>query len=210
MMPRVTEVLSYMTEPELLEWMLKNSKAKREAIKVEAFRVGTLVDELIRQDIEEDGYLTPEGDESSLNCLNAWEDFKKCYPMFKESVVETQTLLEDKENEITGHPDFVIERDGEWGVVDLKTSSGIRPTYWTQTAQYSEMIRKSRGWDHPRFIGVLRVDKKIGVWEYKEIADETVIRYEVEVFKAMLLLYRHGESVREVLRKQLEQETLGV
>jgi predicted RecB family nuclease len=130
--------------------------------------------------------------------------------MFTETVKETQILLEDKENDITGHPDFVIERDGEWGVVDLKTSSGIRPTYWTQTAQYSEMIRKSCGWNHPRFIAVLRVDKKEGTWEYKEIADETIIRYEVEVFKAMLLLYRHGESVRETLRKQLEKEILDV
>jgi hypothetical protein len=69
---------------------------------------------------------------------------------------------------------------------------------------------KEFGRMQPRFIGVLRLDKKDGTWEYKEIADETVIRYEVEVFKAMLLLYRHGESVREVLRKQLEDELLGV
>jgi predicted RecB family nuclease len=208
-MPRVTDVLGYIQEPELVNWMLKTPAKKREAIKEEAFRVGTLVDELVRQDCVEGGYLMPEGDASALSCMTAWEEFKKSYPAFVESVVETQTLLEDKDNEITGHPDFIIRRANDWGVVDLKTSSGIRPTYWTQTAEYSEMVRLSRGWNHPRFIAVLRLDKKEGVWEYKEIADESVIRYEVEVFKAMLMLYRHGESVREVLRKQLEAELLG-
>lgn len=212
-MPRVTDVLSYIQEPELVEWMLKTGKAKREAIKVEAFRVGTLVDELVRQDIVEGGYLMPEGDEAVSNCMRAWESFKREHPEFVGQVVETQTLLEDKENDVTGHPDFIMRRKDSWGIVDLKTSSGIRPTYWTQTAEYSEMNKKK--WEaefgvtmQPRFIGVLRLDKKEGVWEYKEIADETVIRYEVEVFKAMLLLFRHGESVREVLRKQLEDEIL--
>jgi len=209
-MPRVTDVLEYIKEPELVKWMLKTPAKKRDAIRDEAFRVGTLVDELVRQDIGEGGYLMPEGDEAAANCMRAWEDFKRAYPLFVPQVKEMQVLLEDKENEVTGHPDFVVERDGEWGVIDLKTSSGIRPTYWTQTAEYSEMVRKRDERTQSRFIGVLRLDKKEGTWEYKEIADETVIRYEVEIFRSMLMLYRHGESVREVLRKQLEDELLGV
>ena len=210
-MPRVTDVLDYLKEPELVNWMLKNSAAKRKAIQEEAFRIGTSVDELVRQDVVEGGYLTPEDDSAVLNCMTAWESFKKAHPEFIGSVVETQTNLEDKENDITGHPDFVIRRANDtWGIVDLKTSSGIRPTYWTQTAQYSEMWRKMKKTSLPRFIGVLRLDKKEGTWEYKEIADETVIRYEVEIFRSMLLLFRHGESVRESLRQQLEKEILDI
>lgn len=213
-MPRVTEVLEYIQEPELVSWMLRTPKAKREAIKVEAFRVGTRVDELVRQDCLEGGYVIPEDDEACLNCMRAWEDFKRVHPEFIGQVAECQTLLEDKEREVTGHPDFILRRSNEWGIVDLKCSSGIRPNYWTQTAEYSEMNRKK--WEAefgaklmPRFIAVLRLDKKEGTWEYKEIADETFIRYEVEVFNAMLLMYKHGESVREILRNQLENELLG-
>jgi hypothetical protein len=209
-MPRVTDVLDYLKEPELVNWMIKNTAAKRKAIQDEAFRVGTLVDELVRQDILEGGYLMPETDSSALSCMTAWEAFKKEHPEFIGSVIETQTNLEDKENDITGHPDFVIRRTNDWGIVDLKTSSGIRPVYWTQTAQYSEMWRKMKDTHVPRFIGVLRLDKKEATWEYKEIADETVIRYEVEIFRSMLLLYRHGESVRETMRQLLEKEILDV
>lgn len=217
-MPRVTDVIGYIQEPELVDWMLRTPKAKREAIREEAFRIGTAVDLLVQQDIKDGGYLIPEGDEAIANCMRGWEDFKKAMPEFVRSVSSMQDELIDRENEVTGHPDFLIRRKESWGIVDLKTSSGIRPTYWTQTAQYSEMVRKHdepfilKNWevDAPRFIGVLRLDKKNGAWEYKEIADETVIRYEVEVFRAMLLLYRHGESVRETLRQQLEKEILEI
>lgn len=209
-MPRVTDVIGYIQEPELVDWMLRTPKAKREAIKEEAFRIGTVVDLLVQQDIKDGGYVIPEGDEAIANCMRGWEDFKKARPEFVGSVAEMQLELEDKESEVTGHPDFFIRRANDWGIVDLKTSSGIRPTYWTQTAEYSELTRNMKRLTLPRFIGVLRLDKKDGSWEYKEITDETVIRYEVEVFKAMLLLYRHGESVREVLRQQLEKEILNV
>lgn len=207
-MPRVTEVLDGLLEQDFVGYIEKNSKAKRLAIREEAFRVGRTVDEIIQLDIKDGGYLAPEGDEPVLRCLEAWELFKKDYPLFVPQVVSMQEEM--VVDDITGHYDFFVERDGEWGIVDLKCASGIRPKYWTQTAQYSEMKMKlvERLKNKPRFIGVLRLDKQSGLYEYKEIVDETFIRYEVEVFNAYYLTFTHAQAVRDQIRNQLEEELL--
>ena len=51
-MPSVTEVLDYLTPPELVNWMERTSKAKRKAIQDEALAIGTEVDRLVQMDIK--------------------------------------------------------------------------------------------------------------------------------------------------------------
>lgn len=208
-MPRVTEVLGYHTPPELINWIEKNSKKKREAIRDEAFRVGSAVDALVQQDIKDGGYLSPEGDSPIENCLAGWEAFKKEHPLFVDTVDASQMQRDLKVGNLTGHPDFVIRRGSTWGVMDLKCASGIRPTYFTQCAAYTDMIKTLDGLDSPSFIGVVRLDKKdAGRFEYVEITDKDYIAYEVEVFKAYLTAFNHSMFTKETLRQQLENETL--
>ena len=196
-MPRVTEVLDYSMEPELFNWHIRLGKAACKKIGDEAKRVGTLVDSLIQQDIRDGGYLAPEGDEPVTNCLRAWELFKTAYPEFVPSVVGMQD--EVKLDDLVGHPDF-IHADG---ITDLKCSSGIRPRYWTQTAQYLKMLGRGE------WIAVLRLDKVTGIYEYKKITDVEYIRYEWKVFDAYLTGFNHNQINREKIRQILELELLG-
>jgi hypothetical protein len=215
-MPRVTEILDYLTEPELMRWIENNSKAKRKAIQDEALRVGSACDLLVQQDIKDGGYLVPEGDTPIENCMRAWELFKTEHPEFIDSVKDMQFELRD--GELIGHPDFLCKFRETWGIVDLKCASGIRPRYWTQTAIYSEMVRQhvdplylmNHEIDMPRFIGVLRLDKVTATYEYIEITDEIYIRYEIDVFRAYQLAFSHNVNNREMIRQQLEKEILNV
>lgn len=204
-MPRVTEVIDYLMEPELFNWHVRLGKAATKKIGDEAKRVGSLVDSLVQEDIRQGGYLSPEGDVPVENCLRGWEKFKKDQPGFVESVAQMQ--VEVKQGSLVGHPDFVCRRaDGFMGIVDLKCSSGIRPRYWTQTAKYFNMHPDLNGNIKP-FIGVLRLDKgaEDGAYEYQEIRDMDVILYEIEVFEAYYTAFKHNERVREIMRAQLEE-----
>lgn len=195
---RVTEILDYFTEPELVRWIENNSKSKRKAIQEEALRIGSAVDLLVQQDIKDGGYLVPEGDQAIVNCMKGWEKFKKDYPEFVSSVKEMQTELKD--GEIIGHPDFIHEN----GITDLKCASGIRPKYWTQTAKYFQMKYGFRD----GFLAILRLDKKDpdGNYEYVKIDDFQFIMYEIKVFEAYYTAFNHAKQTREQLRKQLEEE----
>lgn len=195
-MIRVTQVLDYLTEPELLAWYLKTGKATCKKISEAALRVGTIVDKLIQDDIKDGGYLLPGEDEPISNCMTAWEKFKKDWPLKIKTIESIQPELTD--GEIIGHPDIVTE----WGIIDIKTSRAIQPRYWTQTAKYAQMAGKPK-------IAILRLDKELGIYEFKEQGQE-VIDYELGVFNAYLVAYKHNTTIREIVRKQLEAEVLGV
>lgn len=182
-----------------MPWIENNSKAKRKAIRDEAFRIGTAVDLLVQEDIRDGGYLVPEGDFPIETCCKAWELFKKDYPDFVTGVKEMQSEL--VEGEIIGHPDFILEN----GIVDLKCATSIRPNYWTQTAKY---FRMKFGRVNSGMIGVLKLDKVTGLYEYKTIDDIEYINYENDVFNAYHTAFNHAQRNREVLRQQLEEELL--
>ncbi len=204
-MPSVTEVLDYLTEPELLNWFRNNSKAKCAKISEEAIRVGSLVDSLVQEDIKDGGYLAPEGDEPVVQCLKGWESFKKDHPWFLSSVKYVQKEL--RYEDVVGHPDFILERLDGWGIVDLKCATSIRPRYWTQCAEYG-WLRTQSVITTTGFIGILRLDKITSLYEYKEITKYTDIFYEIKVFDAYLTAYNHNVKNREIIRRQLEEELL--
>lgn len=197
-MIRVTEVLDYYTEPDLLRWMQRVGKAKAERISREAIDIGTIVDQCIQDEVRTGSYRYKDNNQAVLNCLGAWKSFKKEHPGFLEEIISIQDELTD--GKVVGHPDLVMT----WGIVDVKTSSGIRPKYWTQTAKYLHMSRhKGKG-----ALAVLRLDKKTGEYEYRKIDDQEYVDYEIRVFEAFLMTFKHGQENREVLRQQLEEELL--
>lgn len=204
-MPSVTEILSYLTDSELLKWIENNSKAKRKKITDLALRVGKEVDLFIQQDIKDGGYLAPEGDEPVLSCLKGWELFKKEKPWFVPGVKHLQKELEHED--VIGHPDFIYADIDRWGIIDLKCSRFIMPDHWVQTAKYYEMERliNSRKLG---FIAILRLDKESGLYEYREITGQEDIHYEIGVFEAYHTIYQHKFKNREIIRQQLEEELL--
>lgn len=193
---RVTAVLDYLTEPELLAWYLKTGKAACKKISDAALRVGTLVDKMIQEDIKGEGYLCPAEDTPVENCMAAWEKFKADHPGYMASITGFQDEVTD--GEIVGHPDIILADQ----IDDVKTSRAIQPRYWTQTSKYAQMAGKSK-------VGIIRLDKETGNYEYK-VMGKDVVDYENRVFDAYLMAYKHNTTIREIVRQQLEMEVLGV
>ena len=226
-MIRVTEVLDYYTEPELLAWKLREGPAKCEKVSKEALQIGTVVDGYIKAKLQKEDYVLLSDNPAIFACMEAWEHFREDRPELIEAITGIQT--EVQKDEVIGHPDLEItQREPRplmstytaldeqpirrWGIIDIKTSKAIQPKYWTQVAAYWWL----KGQQTPQlspfnsFIGILRLDKQTGQYEYQEITDIQVLRYEVEVFQAYLTTYQHGQKIREVMRQLREQEMLDV
>ena len=194
-MVRVTEILDYLTEPELLAWYIRMGKAACKKISDTSKSIGTAVDLMIQQDIKKQGYAVVTGTPEE-SCMNAWEKFKHDNPSFISSILSIQTELND--GEIVGHPDIITINQ----IVDIKTSRAIQPRHWTQVSKYAQMAKKPK-------VAILRLDKETGNYEFKEQGQE-VIDYELGVFNAYLVAFKHNTIIREIIRQQLEMEVLGV
>lgn len=211
-MVSVTKVLDYFTEPELLTWYLREGKAKCQRISDEAKRIGIAVDLMIQADLKGFGQaihygLTPVEQEAIANCFNAWQRFKEQHPEIVQAVTGIQMELTD--GEIVGHPDLEITQVNRWGIIDIKTSKAIQPKHWTQVAAYL-MLKVGFKEVKDCFVGILRLDKVTGFYEYKELTDPEHIFYEIDVFRHYWGAYRHGQQIREVIRQLAEKELFDV
>ena len=215
---RVTEVLDYLTEPELLKWFMTKGKAFCDRSSKEALIIGTIIDQAI-QDTVKLGKYTFNGykedlkiEEKIKNSLSAWDKFSTnpekygADPRFISCINMMQEELTD--GDVVGHPDMDLDYGDLIEISDVKTSKMIYPKYWTQTAKYSDMKIKKYGITKPRSISILRLDKENAEPYYVRITDENVIQYELTVFEAYKLTYKHAFNMREVLRQQLEEELL--
>ena len=208
-MPRVTEVIDYLKEPELVKWMLRTSEKKRKQIEDDSLRVGSRVDLLVQQDLRDGGYLLPEDDSEVMSCMTAWEKFKKSRPDIVEAIqleeMQRELSMRMPDGEVVfGHPDLPILQKDRWGILDIKSSKNIWPKHFTQDAVYTEMKRVMDGMSLPRFIGILRLDKASELPFYQEITDESYIQYEVSVFNAYYLAFNHNRNNRETIRMIFE------
>lgn len=203
-MPSVTEVLDYLTEPELLRWFRNNSKKKCDTIGEETRLIGIEVDGLIKEEILPKGLIPPSQDQKIMNCMNAWCLFKKDHPEFVPGVKYMQREL--SLDGVKGHPDFECIRKVGWGISDLKCSNAIRPKNFTQIAKYADLKMRLFKLNFPAFIEIIRLDRRTGLYEYRCVTDPEYIRYEIEVFDARYVAFRHAFNNREFLRQALENE----
>jgi len=205
-MIRVTEVINYHIQPELHNWILRIGKAKAETISKKAREIGTEVDELVQIDINGKDYQRSDKPEV-LSCMSAWHRARREKPWLVKDCIGMQEEITD--GEVIGHYDLLIDDGERWGIVDVKTSRAIRPEYWTQVAKYWQMKKKDMRRE-PSFVGILRLDKVSESYEYQELTNPADIYYELSVFDAYLVTFRHAEKVRERVRRILEEELLDV
>lgn len=130
-LPRVTSVLQIVAKPGLLRYYAqqKNFLAAQEAMRFAA--------------------------ENGIKVHNATEDFlqgkpvhdKSLFPLLSEvakwqkkhqvkTILVEEKVFDDKENYFCGTIDILAEIDGEIGILDIKTGSGIWEEYGLQTAAY--------------------------------------------------------------------------
>ena len=205
-MPSVTQVLDYSSPPQLTNWFKNNSKAKCEQIGQHTANIGKKVDLLVQQDISEGKYSLPVIDLAVASCMRGWEQCKKDHPQFVTSISSMQTEL--KLDEIVGHPDFINKSAEEWGITDLKCTSGIRDKNWIQVGKYAQMYMKLNDLSLPAFLRVIRLQRDSDLYEWLEITDPALIRYCMFMFDHYLAVFNNERMLKEHFRHRLEDEIL--
>jgi hypothetical protein len=171
---RVTAVLDYFMEPGLVAWKVKVGAREARRIGTLAKKVGSRVDMLIKT-----GSKLDKKDSSEVrSCV---EGYEKWYSDYRQPHIEVCQRLYDEKRGITGEPDIFIPETNT--LLDIKCAGMINQKYWLQLAAYASMMSTK-----PATIGILRLHKSIGEYEYKvREFDERL----VDVFNGMLLAYNY-------------------
>lgn len=176
----VTTVLDYFQAPELVEWKLRIGKKEAKRISTVALKIGTRVDQMIQDDVQSKAVkLTAKDSIEVQNCWKAWLSFKQDY---SPKVEGFQMELLEPANDLIGHLDLLTD----WGVIDVKCASSIKPNYWLQVSKYGQLVGVYSN------VAILRLDKNLGVYEYKT-AEQVGVQPEqaVKVFNGLLDAYRY-------------------
>lgn len=114
------------------------------------------------------------------------EAFHKWLDAHHVKIRASERRVFSKEYFYAGTCDFVAEVDGEPGVGDIKTSSGIYPEMRLQTAAYQQALQEEDGMTFPvRWI--VRFDKKTGDFEAKSFRNFDL---DFQGFSAALVLHK--------------------
>lgn len=186
--PSVTTILSVINKPALISWaantaiesvkaqiepgksydevqlhtILESSRLAHNKKKTDAGALGTFIHNWVEQHIkgENPGMPVNPNMQSAIFRFLEWE--KKYNVKF---LVSEQVIF-SKKYRYTGTLDFICSIDGKMYIGDLKTSSGIYPEMFLQTAAY----RYARTEEYPeeKYEGMLiiRVDKNLGDFEF--------------------------------------------
>lgn len=177
---RVTEVLDYFPEPELVSWKINVGKRNAYLQSKKALKVGTRVHELIHQEFTKGVYKFKKDDCNEVrNCLSAWDKFKEHY---NPKIISMEEEIQD--DIVVGHRDAVVMINDVKYIIDFKTSSALRSKYWIQVAKYYGL---SMDCDD---ICLLRLDKNIAIYEFKTSKDVGFdINNGIKVFDGLLNAY---------------------
>ena len=161
-------------EPGLVAWKVKVGQKQAGIISRRAMKVGSRVDEIIKTGSKPDS-------KDSSEVRSCFEGFNKWFQDYQQPRFEVGTRLYDESRQLTGEPDIFLTASN--CLVDIKCAGMINQKYWLQLAAYASMMGKP-----PATIGILRLHKSIGEYEYKvREFDERL----VDVFNGMLMAYNY-------------------
>ena len=196
---RVTEVINYFSEPWKLDWYAKNGKAYCNKVGKAAMKVGSRVDELIKE------YPAAPFAETSdkaevVNCVKA---YNKWWEVYRTKSITHCTRLKAiiEGHEVTVEPDLMVDDV----LVDLKCSSKISLQYWIQVNMYRYLEVRKQFPDTPfpadeyadalrrSKVGILRLDKTTSSYEYV-VKDYDVNCVNVWCGMMRAMVYYKGDS----------------
>ena len=190
---RITTPLDYFQAPELVDWKLDTDNHKE--VSKTAKQIGTRVHNLIKMDYEKGKYsLTPNDSVSIVNCMKAYEEWKKVEQ--PKIMVMEKTMFND-ELRIAGTMD--IQTVGK--IVDIKTSTSIKPNYWLQLAMYNYL--NNTLYD----LAILRLDKFSSDYQFITIPYDKRL---VNIYLCLLSYYRYIVSNPEDSDKLDLEDTIEV
>lgn len=206
----MTTVIDYFSEPYLVAWKLKNKDWQKTS--EEALRVGSLVDKMVQDSINGQGYEVV-GGTPEAKAMEAWQKFREARPDVFERLVKYKDNMQRELvlGDLVGHPDFILDDE----IIDLKTSKSVSKSHWMQTAQYAFMADKQPqgvgcddiAWASVK-ISILRLDKLTGDYEYKTLEQPFVTFWQMK-FQARYEAFCEDKEFAEMMRVKLEEEKLG-
>lgn len=216
--PSVTTVLSVINKPALISWA---SKMAVESIAGQ-LEPGVAYDEMQLQAILEAGRIAHQKKKTDAGNMGTFihnwvekhiagenpgmpvnEQMKKCVESFLEwenkykvKFLVSEQMIYSRKFKYTGKLDFICEIDGKLYLGDLKTSSGIYPEMYIQTAAY----RYARTEEFPdeKYEGqlIIRVDKESGAFQFGKCRDAGLYSKQILGFLAALKLYEVLQSLK--------------
>ena len=188
---RVTEVLSYFSEPWKLDWYAKYGKAHCNRVGKASMKIGSEVDEIIKANVG-GAYLPSKlKNKEVASCIEAYQKWHKVYQP-KSIVPGTRLFATIDGVEVTGEPDLFVDDV----LVDIKCSTKISPSYWVQVNMYNYLEGCSFGGTnsvtHSK-VAILRLDKVSGSYEYVVKAYDPSL---VEVWCGMMRAYCYFNKER--------------
>lgn len=207
-LPSVTTILGILNKPALMPWCAKITAAEfrrlvedgntdldeveqlaKKAYRAkskEAMDIGTKVHEAIQNFF--DSNLTMKADEvQDEDARRGFEAFLLWGATHDVDIISYEQVVSDGET-YAGRYDMLATVDGVLTLVDFKTSTGIWPEYWMQTAAYASCLQ-----ENVQAVAVLRIDKETGDIEYEERLDWFK---HAEAFRLLAQFYKLNKTLK--------------
>ena len=160
--PRVTSIISIKAKPALLKFYA-DAESYSHALSTtkQSASEGTKIHNAVEAILKNE---TPEQNPEILPAVNAFNDFLNMHSVnTKEGAIEKRVW--SNAHHFAGTIDILAEVDGLFGVLDVKTSSGIWRDYNLQTSAYMGALQEDETWeDLPKkpvdHRWILRIDQK--------------------------------------------------
>lgn len=137
--------------------------------------------------------------EKTCNCINAALDWFNVHTLKPIAIEQPQYSRLYK---ICGTADFIGYIDGEFGVIDYKSTKAIWPEVALQMAPYAKFYEEEFG-QLPVVRYALRLDKETGAFEAKKYALDTLV-YDFDTFLAAFKLYDRLKYLRRKPKPQTD------
>lgn len=198
--PGVTTILGVIAKPALIDWAWKLGKQGIDynTVKDDAATVGTIAHFLCEchmKGIEPDeAQFDPEKLKTAMICF---EKFKEFWSKANLKVLHNELAITSKY--YGGTIDIVAEdEEGKLVIVDIKTSNGIYPEYWSQVAAYCSLWNNRDQPDITRKI-IVRIGKDDA--NDLEVIEKSNLDLYLELFIGALAIYQAQKEIRKLEKK---------
>lgn len=200
--PSVTTVLGrYKDSQGLLYWAnsiglkgISYSKYMKEV-----GNIGTNVHELAQCFIEGLEFSIPKDDEVVINCFNKFLMWWESFQTDNFEVIFCEQSFTSKKYKYGGTADLLVKKDGEFVLVDFKTSKSIYSDYIVQGSAYREMIREKYNYDISKFV-VARFGKESDDFEIKEY-NKDILDEAFNYFKTIRKAFDQDKKLTKLIKE---------
>lgn len=124
------------------------------------------------------------------------DSFSQWWDPSNMEVIEKERRLYDDELELTGEFDFIIRKDNEFFIADIKTSKAVNKTWLYQLSAYRHLINVNDGTNTFKLM-VIQVNEGTSCKEY-------LYEYDFDTFKKALDLYKIFCPRKKVIYEESE------